>query len=450
MFGKKFWSSWDRSLRMRVRLAIAGILFLLPWGMSLICVQVSGRADNAEISEKEEQAGEEEETEQTEQTERVDDTGGIVDGTGNPNGAEIVNDTGNMSGAEHVGGTGNVSGVGNAGKNMNEEMGVSGNTGDRENIDVVDEKRTRRILLVRDEIRTYLSLEAYLPGVLLCEIDPFVELETLKCQAVIARTYLYRLMGERTEIEESQLDVDYVESRMGKFEYRAGKQSQQNQQNQKNQQNRLEYKSMTQAQREQIAEGMERCRQAVMETEGIVLTCENQYILPMFHASSAGRTRDGGEEYPYLRPVESRWDKKEKNWQTTYRWSQEEFAGKIRQIGDEGDLTPEELAKKIQIVKRDQSGYVEWIQIGNRTYEGETVRAVLDLPSSCFSLGKADGQTGNDGARNAFVQAVVNGSGHGYGLSQAGAEHMAKEGWGYEEILSYYYTGIELIREPSG
>lgn len=417
LFGKKFWSSWDRSLRVRVRFAIAGILFLLPWGMSLICVQVSGRAENSEISETEGQTGEEEEVEQikqTEQIENVDDTGS-VDGTGNLSGAENGNGTGNMSGAGNVGG-----------------------------------EHMRRILLIREGIRTYLSLEAYLPGVLLCEIDPFVELETLKCQAVIVRTYLYRLMGERTEIEESQLDVDYVESRtsqMGKLEYRVGKHSEKNQKNQKN---RLEYERMTQAQREQIAEGMERCKQAVRETEGIVLTCENQYILPMFHTSSAGRTRDGGEEYPYLRPVESRWDKEEKNWQTTYRWSKEEFAGKIRQIGDEGDLTPEELIEKIQIVKRDQSGYVEWIQIGNRTYEGETVRAVLNLSSACFSFGKVKGQTGNDGARNTFVQAIVNGSGHGYGLSQAGAEHMAKKGWGYEEILSYYYTGVELIRESSG
>ena len=76
--------------------------------------------------------------------------------------------------------------------------------------------------------------------------------------------------------------------------------------------------------------------------------------------------------------------------------------------------------------------------------------ADLNLSSACFSFGKVKGQTENEGARNTFVQAIVNGSGHGYGLSQAGAEHMAKEGWGYEEILSYYYTGVELIREPSG
>ena len=127
MFGKKFWSSWDRSLRVRVRLAIAGILFLLPWGMSLICVQVSGRAENSEISETEGQTGEEEEVEQikqTEQTENVDDTG-IVDGTGNLSGAENGNGTGNMSGAGNVGG-----------------------------------EHMRRILLIREGIRTYLSLEA--------------------------------------------------------------------------------------------------------------------------------------------------------------------------------------------------------------------------------------------------------------------------------------------------
>lgn len=394
---RTFWRAPGRALRVKIRIVLAVFLFFLPWLMSLIFMKAGGQ--------------EKELTEETASTNRDADPNAQPD-------SDIEIETEENQG--------NV-----------EERGKMA--------------KERRILLERDGVRTYLSLEAYLPGMVICEIDPFVEAEALKCQAVIARTYLCRLIGEKSEIEESQLAVRHMEmeSRMGKMECRVGDQKE------------VGYEAVTQAQRERIAEGMARCRQAVRETEGLVITYENQYILPMFHCSSAGRTRDGGDEYPYLRPVESRWDKESPEWQTTYSWSPEEFSAKICQIeqmekeegGENKVLVPEVLAEKIQIVKRDQSGYVEWIQIGNRTYEGETVRAALNLPSACFSIGKAadngemeSSETGGVAAWKK-IRAIVNGSGHGYGLSQAGAEHMAREGWGYEEILNYYYTGTQLTRE---
>ena len=72
-----------------------------------------------------------------------------------------------------------------------------------------------------------------------------------------------------------------------------------------------------------------------------------------------------------------------------------------------------------------------------RTYTGDEVQAALGMPSTYFSLEVGEGK----------VTAVVRGRGHGYGLSQDGADYMAKNGWAWEDILYYYFKNIDLISE---
>ena len=59
-------------------------------------------------------------------------------------------------------------------------------------------------------VRTYLSVEDYLPGVMVCQTGPEMGMEALKCQAVIAPHLIYRQMGDREEIQEEELDLDYL------------------------------------------------------------------------------------------------------------------------------------------------------------------------------------------------------------------------------------------------
>ena len=80
---------------------------------------------------------------------------------------------------------------------------------------------------------------------------------------------------------------------------------------------------------------------------------------------------------------------------------------------------------------------MEEIRIGTGICSGDEVQYALGLPSPCFSL-EGDGD---------IIRVRVRGRGHGYGLSQAGAEEMAKSGWGYEDILNHYYKNISLISE---
>lgn len=265
----------------------------------------------------------------------------------------------------------------------------------------------RRILISRDGIQTYMDLEEYIPGIIVCQIPADYPLEALKCQAVVARTYLYRLMEGRNEIREEELDLDYIGE------------------NQKN----IPWS------REKTAQYLERCRQAVKETEGLVMVYEEREILPLFHAVSAGRTREGDPEYPYIQSVESRWDTTHPDYLQTTAWSLSEFADKINKIPGAEPVTKDQLPGQIQTVKKDDAGYVLEMKIGVKTYSGEEIQYALGLSSGCMSL---------DGDESS-IQATVKGIGHGYGLSQAGASAMAEEGWGYEEILNYYYKNISLI-----
>lgn len=274
----------------------------------------------------------------------------------------------------------------------------------------------RRILMKRSGIQTYMPVEAYLPGAIACQINPDYSLEAMKCQAVIARTYIYRLMDSRREINEEELDLDYLEEDAGR--YPAGGVS------------KVWVK-------ERIAENLERCRQAAEATDHIVMKQEDRCILPLFHALNNGRTRKGEDTCPYLQSTESRWDARREDSSVILEWSKADFAAKINQIPDAVPITAAVLPEQIQTVKKDDAGYVLQVKIGAKTYSGEEIQYALGLGSSCFALdGSEDG-----------IRATVRGSGHGYGLSQAGAEGMALEGWTYQDILHYYFKDITLVTE---
>ncbi len=391
---------------------VAVVVFVASWMFSLFCMHAAGQAGGTVEEEN----------------------GSVVSG-------ESVLDGYGQTGVER-----SVSGQA-AGWDSNGDRQDSGKTagwnGNSHSADQGDrEVYSRRIILERYGVRTYLSVEDYLPGVMVCQTGPEMGQEALKCQAVIARTYIYRQMGERVEIQEEELDLDYL----GDYTAQAGK-------------------TLTVHQKEELAERLEQCRQAAEATAGTVMKYEDRYILPLFHERSAGRTRTGEADYPYLQSVESKWDVVGNDGNKTSQeqqgseletrtgdgaakevaagvsevsFSLSEFAQRIKNLSDAPSLDPDRLSSEIQIVKRDDAGYVLQIKIGPRTYTGDDVQYALDLPSSCFTI---------DTRTSGTITVTVKGRGHGYGLSQNGAQAMAEEGWSYSDILNYYYKNISLMTE---
>ena len=248
------------------------------------------------------------------------------------------------------------------------------------------------------------DIEEYAVGVAAAQIPGDYEKEAVKAQIIVARTYLYKTLGGEASIEEAGLSCGYLdeEERRSLWGKEAG-----------------------------ACE--EKFRSAAAETAGRVLVCEGSLIEPMFHRASAGRTRDGGTAFPYLKPVDSEQDLEMEGFIASVSLSAGEAAECL------GGETDPEQAMGLQISARDSSGYVTGILVGTREYTGAEAAEAFGLPSSAFSVSRTENG----------LEFTVKGSGHGYGLSQYGADCQARMGQEAEAILSYYFqnTSIENILE---
>ena len=271
-------------------------------------------------------------------------------------------------------------------------------------------KRGEKVTIVERENKNIpIAVEEYLVHVLAAQIPAVFEPETLKAQAILARTYIYGMMEHRAEIYEEELDMDA-----------------------------LSYEQMKALWGEtDFASMFSKLQNAVRETEGLYILYDGSIIEPLFCYASAGKTRSFGESFPYLEQVESPGDLYAENYRSLPVFETKEFVQKINEIPGAVAVSEMELDSGggIQIVERDGSGYVKQVQIGQKTYTGEEVQYALGLTSACYSFERLDGK----------IRVICKGIGHGYGFAQFGANEMAKAGRTYEELLKYYFQNVEIV-----
>ena len=271
-------------------------------------------------------------------------------------------------------------------------------------------KRGEKVTIVERENKNIpIAVEEYLVHVLAAQIPAVFEPETLKAQAILARTYIYGLMEHRAEIYEEELDMDA-----------------------------LSYEQMKALWGEtDFASMFSKLQNAVRETEGLYILYDGSIIEPLFCYASAGKTRSFGESFPYLEQVESPGDLYAENYRSLPVFETKEFVQKINEIPGAVAVSEMELDSGggIQIVERDGSGYVKQVQIGQKTYTGEEVQYALGLTSACYSFERLDRK----------IRVICTGIGHGYGFAQFGANEMAKAGRTYEELLKYYFQNVEIV-----
>lgn len=191
-----------------------------------------------------------------------------------------------------------------------------------------------------------------------------------------------------------------------------------------------------------FSENYDRLKKLVLETEGQVLTWQNQAIEASFHAVSAGKTRSasealGSEEFPYLSSVECPHALQSEEFMEIRTYTQEELTTLLADQGLKITIMETSPLENMQILGTDTAGYVNQIKIGDTTISGEEFRKDLSLNSSCFTLGDMDGK----------IRITTKGLGHGLGFDQYEADQMAKEGSDYQELLHYFYKDVE-IEEP--
>ncbi len=169
-----------------------------------------------------------------------------------------------------------------------------------------------------------------------------------------------------------------------------------------------------------------------------VVTYNSAPALTVYHAVSCGKTESSKNawagEIPYLVTVESPWDLTYEHFESKVTVSKEETLKILNNSGAglNGNL-PEEWFEGAVLT---DAGYIKSIKIGAATFSGERLRSLFKLKSSAFTVEYKKGE---------FIF-TVKGYGHGVGMSQIGANEMAKNGSSFEEILSHYYPGTALIK----
>ena len=294
-----------------------------------------------------------------------------------------------------------------------------------------------------DDDSRVLSLEDYVQGVVLATIPVNYKYETLKAQAVIARTYalknisLYNqkhsshavldsLDPNRTAYTVSELGLPYADA-SSYLEYMGTR----------------EYETYINS-----------IRQAVKDTEGQVITYKKKLITPLFFSTSTGRTRNSAElwnvEIPYLLSVDSSQDIESADYMKVSIYTVESVIQTLQdayhnhlldasdydyQVYSDLPINHESFFDQVQILKRDSVGYVLSVNLGGVVVTGDSFANALNLPSSCFYFENYEDS----------VRLICNGEGHGIGFSQYGANSLAEnENYTYTQLLSYYYTDIKI------
>ena len=177
--------------------------------------------------------------------------------------------------------------------------------------------------------------------------------------------------------------------------------------------------------------------QAADEVLGyLLLDPEGNPVAAAYHAISAGTTEDAANIWdgaiPCLTPVESPGDLLAHDYETTAVFSSQEMA--LILAGVAGADLSGDPAGWIQVAERSSSGYVTQVLVGGVPLHGQQLRTLLGLRSTAFDLA----------VENGTFSFIVRGYGHGAGLSQNGADYMARQGATFDQILAHYYPDSQL------
>ena len=268
------------------------------------------------------------------------------------------------------------------------------------------QKKETIVRIFRNNTVENINIEDYLIGVVSAEVPASFEEEAIKAQAVAARTYALKQMQNR---KNEAYDVTDTTS---------------SQVYQSDEQLKNKWKDNYEAYRSKI-------KKCIESTNGEYLTYNNEIIYAFFFSTSNGKTEDNknvfGQDLPYLKVVDSSFDQSETtNFISKKSLSLNEFYQKLGlSYNDNLTITNKELT---------DSGRVKNITINNISFKGTDIRSKLSLRSTDFNIERD----------NNNVVITTKGYGHGVGMSQYGANALAKQNKNYKEILNYYYQGTNL------
>lgn len=245
-----------------------------------------------------------------------------------------------------------------------------------------------------------LELEEYVLGVVGAEMPASFNIEALKAQAILARTYALKSIKNGKKLTDTVSTQAYKDN-----------------------------SELQKLWKNDYTKYYEKIKKAVNETKGKVILYNNEYIDAVYHSTSNGKTENSKNVWknilPYLVSVDSSWDKNVKSYKKETIFEINEFCN-ILKLDVEEPITYE--------IIHNETGRVRQITINNKTFAGTEFRNLLKLRSTDFEIEINDEK----------VKVTTYGYGHGVGMSQYGANEMAKQGYSYIQILKHYYTGVVI------
>lgn len=240
-----------------------------------------------------------------------------------------------------------------------------------------------------------ITIQDYIIGVVAAEMPASFHEEALKAQSIASRTYLINTMST-TPIDTTTNNQVYIDKQTMKEKWGTEFETYYN-----------------------------KISKCVKDTKREIITYNNQPIKAFYHSMSNGYTDSSinvfNEQYDYLNITKSY----EENTTRTITLSKQYFCTKLNI--DCSNIT-------ITNIDKDKSNRIKTITINNKLYNGTTVRNLLSLRSTDFTINILDD----------LVEITTNGYGHGVGMSQYGANHMANDNKTYKEILLHYYQNTEI------
>lgn len=262
-----------------------------------------------------------------------------------------------------------------------------------------------------------LPIDEYLYGVVSSEMPASYDIEALKAQAIVARTYtLYQIINSKEKHDGADMCDDYnccqawisKEDRINRWN------------------------------EEERSNNWEKIVNSVDTTQGKIITYNKEPIDAFFHSNSGGITETptnvwGGTDFPYLQSVQTAGEEGYSSYNSEEEFTKDELLNILKQNYKNVEINYAE-EDSIRIEEYTKSGRVKTVKFGNIKLAGTEVRKIFGLKSTNFLIRMDSGK----------IKFIVTGYGHGVGMSQTGADSLAKQGIKCEEIIKHFYTNVEI------
>ena len=262
-------------------------------------------------------------------------------------------------------------------------------------------------VLTEEDVTIKMDIEDYVTAVVLCEMPADFEMDAIKAQAVVARTYALRRheRGSKHAAAAVCTSAGCCQGYCSEGEFLANGGT-------------------------KVA--VDKVRDAVIQTKGEVLIYNGSLIEAVYFSCSGGKTEDAmavwGADIPYLQSTDSPGEEHATHYTDSVTYSSKEFAELL------GFRTAKPVNAWVETVIYTKGGGVDRITICGKEYKGTFIRSKLNLRSTCFIMTVVGDR----------ITVTTKGYGHRVGMSQYGADAMAMQGDDYTQILSHYYQGAVL------